>query len=131
LRHALTWAFLGGSVVAAGWRGWARGAVVVLALAIAVLCTPSILPAVNLAGVVVVVAALAWSATGASARALSITTGALAIFAVFRTSIQSIPIIWILSDWIGQGMGHAVGWMTRQPLSVGQTFGGVDFIVLA
>src|SRR3954453_17390970 len=55
LRHALTWAFLGGSVVAAGWRGWARGAVVVLALAIAVLCTPSILPAVNLAGVVVVV----------------------------------------------------------------------------
>src|SRR5438045_584516 len=59
LRHALMWTLLGGSIVAAGWRGWVGAAMLLLAVAIAVACTPSILPAVNLVGVVVVVAALA------------------------------------------------------------------------
>jgi hypothetical protein len=132
LRHTLMWLLVGGSVVAAGWRGWAGGVVVLIAIVIAALCTPSILPAVNLVGVVVVVAALAWSAGGgASGRALAITTAALAIFAIYRLCIQAIPIVWTVSDWVGQAMGRVVGWTTGQALSVGPTFGGVDFIVLS
>ena len=134
LRHVLTWILCGGAVVAGIRRcdeshpTVRRVLLIGAAALVAVLFTPSILPAVNVAAVVIVAGALAWMS---GSRALRIATGALAIFAVYRLALQAIPTVWLISDRIGEVFGWIAGRLTGQPLWVGPTFGGVDFLVLS
>ena len=134
LRHVLTWILCGAAIVAGvGSSDQSRPALrrilsIAAAAVVSVLLAPSILPAVNVAAVVIVAGALAWAS---GSRALRIATGALATLAVYRVALQSIPTVWLISDRIGEAFGWIAGRITGQPLWVGPTFGGVDFLVLS
>jgi len=133
LRHALTYFLLGIALVAAlpwtdrTWKNWAiLAAGVVLASA---LCA-SLLPTVNVLGVALLLATLAYLQQGLSARAILISSLAVLMLAVFRLASIAIPTVWQLSDMLGFGMGKLAGWITGRPLLIGATFGGTDFLVL-
>ena len=50
--------------------------------------------------------------------------------AVFRLAETSIPLVWQLADTLGWSMGKLAGGLTGRPLTIGATFGGIDFLVL-
>jgi hypothetical protein len=134
LRHALTWVAMGVAIVAAFpgvGTAWVRAAGIVAASAIVIVTTPSIIPAVNVMGVAGAVAVLAILASGAGARVLRMAAASLAFFAVFRLAMQASPIVWSSADSLGSAMGAVAGTLTGRSLSVGVTFGGVDFLVLS
>jgi len=134
LRHVLTWIFTGAFVVAAwpgGGRALWRGVAMCGAALLLVLMTPSILPAVNVAGVLAVVGVAAYFSEGRAGRLLRMTTSAIAVFVVFRAAMQTIPTVWLVADRISAGFGHVAGFLTGQKLWVGPTFGGIDFLVLS
>ena len=55
---------------------------------------------------------------------------AVALFGVYRMANTSIPSLWLATDWFGGILGNAIGRVSGEPLAVGATFGGVDFLVL-
>ncbi len=134
LRHVLTWIFTGAAVVA-GWPGegsklW-RGVSLGIAAVISIWLTPSILPVANIAAVLVVIAVVARFTANDIARPLRTAVAAMAIFVIYRLAFQAIPTVWIISDRIATGLGELAGFVTRQKLWVGPTFGGIDFLVLS
>jgi hypothetical protein len=133
LRHALTWVTMGVAIIAAipARRPlWGKAVSVLSGAGLVVLTTPSIIPAVNVMGIAAAVAVLAMFSIGASARALRVAAASLCLFAVYRLAMQAAPIVWSWADDLGRLMGTIAGRITRRDLSVGVTFGGVDFLVL-
>jgi hypothetical protein len=133
LRHALLVLALGVILVTA-WpregRSWGRILLLLVAAAVALATTASSLPVVNILGVAILVAAAAAGVAGPAGRLLLATAVAVTAFAVYRFAVTSIPEVWLAGDAVGGAMGRAVGGMAEQPLWVGATFGGVDFVVL-
>ena len=143
LSHALEWLALGGVAIAAWparsdwleWRAWRRGpsrcpaAIWLAGLVAAIVMTASSLPAINVMAPAVLLAAVAVVRPNAR-RALTAAASAVALFGVYRLANTSIPSLWQATDSVGSVMGKGAGWATGQPLSVGATFGGVDFLVL-
>jgi hypothetical protein len=133
LRHALSWVALAVMIVA-GWPGrdeplgrWlALGAAVPLGL----MMTAVAQPAVNVLAVTLVTAALARSQVDLHGRVIRIAALATAVLAVFRLASSSIPSLWLAADALGCGLGQLAGMITGQPLWLGASFGGVDFLVL-
>jgi len=133
LRHALTYLALGVAIIAAwSWpnrtgKNWAiLAAAVVAVLAL----NSSILPTVNILGVVLVLATLAYIHGGLIGRAILLSSLAAMTLAVFRLAVTAIPTVWQLADILGWSMGKLAGGLTGRPLSIGATFGGIDFLVL-
>ncbi len=132
VRHALTWAALAPAIIAA-WparRTWKEPLAVVAAAAAAVLMTAPAMPVYNVLAVVLVLAALAWANTGLDGRLLRVTAIAVAVLAVSLLATTSIPAAWSLADALGAALGRLGEAASGEPLSVGATFGGVDFLVL-
>jgi hypothetical protein len=132
LRHALMWVLLT-AVTAAAWpkvRTPAAILLVVLALAAALVMTASSLQAVNVLAVAVALAALAAGRSGGEKRALLVSAQAVALFALYRIAITSVPAAWVVADGVGGTLGRAAGAIAGQKLSIGPTFAGLDFLVL-
>ncbi len=131
LRHALTWLAIGVVVVAAWprtWRPWHRSAAWFAGIALASLMAGYSLVPVNVMGVALVLAAAAIVRPDA-ARPLRMVAAAAAVLAVYRLAITALPSLWLFADRVGGAMGRIAGWIARQPLNVGATFGGLDFLV--
>jgi len=55
---------------------------------------------------------------------------AVAVFALYRFVVTSVPWLWLAMDLLGRGLGALSSLLTGKPLWVGATFAGVDFLVL-
>ena len=133
LRHGISWLGLGVLLVAA-WprlpiRNRTRIIGLVAAVAAAVWMTASAMPVCNVLAITLVLAILAKYA-GPDRRLLEVTSLATAILGVYRLAITSIPTIWSLTDVAGRVLGEVSEALWRRPLALGETFAGLDFLVL-
>ncbi len=89
-------------------------------------------PVLNLLAVVLTGAGLA-SLQQHPIRKKLLTSLALAgwILTVHRLALLSIPTYWHVADQLGGFLGRLGGSLAGQPLEVGATFGGIDFLVLS
>ena len=78
----------------------------------------------------VVLAFLAFVSAGRSKDVLLASSGAVAVFGVYRFAVTAIPWLWLAADFIGRSLGAAAGWITGRPLWVGSAFAGLDFLIL-
>ena len=101
-----------------------------LAIYIAIYMIASSLPAINVMGVSLVLASLAFISSGQTKKILHITSIATAAFGLYRMACTSIPLVWSTSDLLGRTIGNIGGLVTHQSLYVGATFAGLDFLVL-
>jgi len=133
LRHALTWFALAVALVAA-WpkssRTFGTWVILVGGVVLGLLCTASTIPAVNVLAVAVVLAAIAQTHRGLTGRIALIASLAVTVLGCFRFAYISIPIVWFAADWLGGMLGWVGGRLVGNPLEVGATFGGIDFLVL-
>jgi hypothetical protein len=133
LQHALTWLALAVAIVSA-WPESARQvgtwAILAVGVVLAVFSTASGIPTVDVLGVAIVLAAIAQVQRGVTARLAIIAAIAATALACFRFATSSIPVVWLAADRLGWLLGRAAGWLTGEPLEVGATFAGVDFLVL-
>jgi hypothetical protein len=133
LRHVLTCLVLGAAVVV-GWstqvRGWRSGVIFVGGMALALGMAVFPLTVVNILAVVVVLSTLAHFRGGLDGRAIFLAALAVLGFAVCHFLYGSCPPFWFAGDRLGRALGWLAGKLTGQQLSVGATFGGVDFLVL-
>ncbi|MGD0382211.1 MAG: DUF4350 domain-containing protein [Thermoguttaceae bacterium] len=133
LRHALTCLALGIAVIAAWpWpnRTWKNWAILATGVAGSLVLNSSILPTVNVLGVVLLLATLAYIHEGQTSRAILLAALAAMTLAVFQLALTASPMVWQLAGILGWGMGKLAGYLTGRPLNIGATFGGIDFLVL-
>ncbi len=133
LQHALAWVGIG-VVLAAGWprrsvRGPELACLVGSALAAVMLCVPA-MPVYNLIGVALVLAAVAWTASGVDRKALLAAAYAVAVLAIYRLAMASVAVVWVACNAVGEALGAWAGAAYGKPLSIGATFAGLDFLVL-
>jgi len=132
LRHALTWVLLGSAIVA-GWRGRGGSPIGILTLlaaaGAAVVITSSSLVAVNVMAVALVLAILCWGQSGPGRSVLLATSLAVVVLGIYQFARTSIPSLWLFADFTGWVIGWLAGRIARQPLRVGATFAGMDFLV--
>ena len=55
---------------------------------------------------------------------------AVAVLGIFCLAEGSIPLVWLSAAALGQGLGWLAGRLTGRPLSIGSSFGGIDYLVL-
>lgn len=135
LRHALTWVALA-IVIAAGWPDHRhraiRVAILVAGTALAVIMNASMLPAINVLGVVVLLASvIALRPADGDRAALAATHSAIVIFALYRVACSCIPAFWMLANPVGEWIGAAAALLTGRPLWVGTTMAGMDLLVMS
>ena len=83
--------------------------------------------------VLIVAMMLGWLSTGLQGRErriLALASLGVLSLAIFRFAQQSLPVVWMLSDQIGFGLGLAAGALTGRPLTIGASFGGLDFLLV-
>jgi hypothetical protein len=85
--------------------------------------------AVNVLAVAVLLAVVAENLSGAQRQAALVAALALAALGVYRLAL-TIGTFWTLTDRIGGLLGKLAGGISGQPLWVGATFGGLDFLVV-
>ncbi|MCE5302478.1 MAG: GldG family protein [Planctomycetaceae bacterium] len=133
LQHALTWLALAVALIAAcpknrGTFGvWATLSGATL---LAVLLTSSTVPTLNVLAVAVVLAAIAVVQRGLSSRIVLLGALAAVVLALYRLACDDIPMVWLAADFKGYVFGRLVGGLVGRPLSVGATFGGLDFLLV-
>ncbi|HEV8608165.1 MAG TPA: hypothetical protein VGQ99_22710 [Tepidisphaeraceae bacterium] len=131
LRHALTWLAAITSILAAWPADSSAGRRVVsiggILLSIALLISTA--TAINVLGVALIMTSLAWGASGAPRRMLVAIATAGLVLGVYRLAYTSIPAVWYLADYAGGVVANLAAKLCGTPLSVGSTFGGVDYLV--
>lgn len=133
LRHALTWLALITVVLSDGpprGRSWKSWLVLALGTGVAAVMTMSTLVVYNVLAVALVLALVAEMRTGLDRRAFLIVATAAGLLGIYRLAVTSIPAAWSLADALGYGLGRLVGALSGQSLSVGATFGGLDFLIV-
>lgn len=133
LCHALTYLALGVAILAAWpWptRAWKSWVISMVGIVVGLALNGSILPIVNVLGVVLVLATLAYIHGGLIGRAILLSSLAAMTLAVFSLASTAVPVVWQLADVLGWSMGKLASCLTGRPLSIGATFGGIDFLVL-
>ncbi|NQU25533.1 MAG: hypothetical protein HQ567_29970 [Candidatus Nealsonbacteria bacterium] len=138
LRCVLCWIVLGVAILAdfsGNDRTPRQWIALAAALVTGLIMTGSLIAAVHVAAVAVVGFALVRSPSDSRSRephdrAVLIAAGAVAMLAVFRLASTSIPTVRVAADAVGRFLGELAGEMAGRPLSVGASFGGVDFLVL-
>lgn len=142
LRRALTWLGLGTAFVAAwppGFKFRVSGfglripihncLAPLLGAVLAVAMTASPHAPVNIMGVAVALAGLALARPGEQGRPLLAAAAAAAVLGVYRLALASVPALWLGADSAGRVVGRLGGALAGEPLWVGATFGGLDFLV--
>ena len=133
LRHGISWVGLGVLLIAAWPRGPIRNrtriVALVTAVVVAVWMTASAMPVCNVLAITLVTAILAGYA-GPDRRLLQITSLATAVLAIYRLAMASIPTVWSLADVAGRALGEVSETLWGRPLALGETFAGLDFLVL-
>ena len=133
LRRALTLTALGVAIFAQHpfpWRGRKNLLAFLVTVGLAIYMISSSLPAINVMGVSVVLASLAFKSSGQAKKMLSITSIAVLVFGIYRMACTSIPLIWTTADLLGRTIGNLGGYVSHQSMNVGSTFAGLDFLVL-
>ena len=133
LRHALTWLALGAAAVVhrpAPRRSWPARGVLALALLVAVGLLAPPWPAANVLAVALVLAALAVGDRDVPRRVLVLGAVAVAVLGVWCLARTSIGSCWLVADAAGTAIGRVAAMLFRQPLSVGATFAGLDYLVV-
>lgn len=100
------------------------------ALIIAVCLVALPMPVANIGAVALFLGLLACTARGQSRDILSVSATAVLIFAVYRLALTSVPWLWLLANLDSRISGSLASWISGQPLAVGPTFAGLDFVVL-
>jgi len=77
-----------------------------------------------------VLAYLALTADGQARQVFRTSSIAVTVFGIYRTVCTSVPFVWLMIDRLGRFIGSLGGMVTHQPLLVGPTFAGLDFLVL-
>ncbi|MFC1781049.1 hypothetical protein ACFLZ8_02135 [Planctomycetota bacterium] len=85
---------------------------------------------VNILGVSLVPAYLAFISTARERKLFCIFSVSIAVFGLYRLAYTSVPMVWLIFDSIGRAVGNFAGLITGQALNVGATFAGLDFLVL-
>ena len=132
LRHVLVWVLMA-LALAACWpqkRTWPAILPLLAALAAAVVMTASPLEAVNVMAVAVFFAGLCMARADAGRKVLLVVSQAAAVFGIYRIILTGVPAVWAVADRASGWLGAAAGAVTGQPLSVGPSFAGLDFLVL-
>jgi hypothetical protein len=132
LRHALTWLSITVVVLTAWprrWKPWYLTAVWIAGIALALAMAGFSLPPVNVMAVAMMLAVASFVRPDAT-RPLRAVASAVAVLGVYRLALTSLPALWMFVDRIGEALGRGAGWITGQPLHVGATFGGIDFLVV-
>ena len=134
LRHGLTWVALALTALAA-WpihstgRTWVRYLLLALAVVLAVVMIASPLVPVNVLAVALVLLALAHGQDDVGRTVLLCSAETATFLAMYRWAYASIPLVWYAANGLGEAVGRLAGLLTAQPLWVGATFGGVDYLV--
>ncbi|MBN2452095.1 MAG: hypothetical protein JXR77_17035, partial [Lentisphaeria bacterium] len=114
--------------VRVSWRAW-------VGFAGALLATPyllgSLLPIPAILATALILLVLSRLREGAERHVLGITAEAVCLLALYRFAITSIPVLWLAADAMGRILGAAAGTLSRRPLWIGATFGGLDLLVPA
>jgi len=133
LRHALTWAALI-TVLLTVWplqtRGWKSSGLLVAGLVVAVGMTIPSLAVYNVLAVALGLALVATMRAGLERRVFLIVALSAGLLGLYRLALTTIPAAWLIADALGSALGSMACSMTGQPLWVGATFGGLDFLVL-
>jgi hypothetical protein len=133
LRRALTLVALGIAIFAPrpfAWRGSKSLFALLATVGLAVYMTASSLPVINIMSVSFVLASLAVTFRGQAKKMLCIVSAAVAVFGLYRMACTSIPFVWSMADTLGRAIGNTGGLISSQPVYVGATFAGLDFLVL-
>ncbi len=133
LRHALTCIFLAVAGISAWpWpnRTGKKWVILTVGAGLTLALLASSFPTVNILAVALFLAILAYIHEGLKSRAILLSALAAMVLAVFRLACQSTAIVWQLANMLGWSMGKLAGGLTGQPLTIGATFGGIDFLVL-
>ena len=133
LRRMLTLTALGVAICAQRPFPWRQRTGIVAMLAtvgLAIYMIASSLPVVNVMGVSLVLASLAFKSRGQAKKILRILSVAVVVFGLYRMACTCIPLVWSMSDLLGRTIGNVGGLVTHQSLYVGATFAGLDFLVL-
>ena len=77
-----------------------------------------------------VLACLAGTFRGQASKMLRIVSAAVAVFGLYRMACTCIPLVWSMADLLGRALGNIGGLISHQPIYVGSTFAGLDFLVL-
>lgn len=107
----------------------ARWALVLLGAVALGLASRPMAPAIVILAVSVLVLLLAVGRTEADKRLLLSVGCAIVVFGLYRFAIQGIAPVWMLSDALGRLLGRTPS-LLGLPLSVGATYGGLDFLAL-
>ena len=105
------------------------------AIALGLLMTALACPPLGVLAVALIAATAAWAqpreaaAQSPTARLLLLTAMAITVLGVFRLVLYAVPWLWLAVDAFSAGLGHTAGWIAGRPLSVGPTYGGVDYLV--
>ena len=83
----------------------------------------------NVLAVPLVLAALAQGLSAENRATLLRAAQATLLLAIYRLAYTSIPLVWYAADALGWAMGSVAARCTGQPLWVGATMGGVDYLV--
>jgi len=132
LRHTLT--FLAGAVIVLAGRPVAPRSlrswlILGAGLVAAVAMNASGLISVNVLAVAVLLAVVAENLSGADRQAALVAALAMTALGIYRLAL-GIGMFWTLTDRIGRVLGQLAGGISGQPLWVGATFGGLDFLVV-
>jgi len=100
-------------------------------LLLATILISSSISLVSLAGIVLVLGYHCFISSQTANRVMQCTLWAVVVFFLYRAGLQCVPWMWLLADNIGGGLGHIAGRISGQPLWIGATFAGLDFIVLS
>jgi hypothetical protein len=88
-------------------------------------------PAGLVFAVAIVLAGLAKVSNGIQSRSALIAAVAAAVLGLFSLANECIPAVFHLTNAAGQMLGWLAGTVAAQPLVVGRSYGGIDFLVLA
>lgn len=111
-------------------RRWMRLPGLLAVVGLAAYMIASSLPVINIMGVTLVLAFLAFTSAGQTRRILCVSSAAAAVLGLYRLACTSIPWVCSLTDWLGGIIGNVAGLVARRPLNVGAAFAGLDFLVL-
>lgn len=97
---------------------------------LAVFLISSSLAPVNILAVVLVLVAATYGQVGAGRKSILFAAEAVALLALYRFALTAIPALWLSANSTGEALGSFAGTITQQPLWVGPTFAGLDFLIV-
>jgi hypothetical protein len=104
--------------------------ILLAAICLAVYMISLPMPVINVMGVSLVLAFLAFISSGQAKIMLRIISSTVVVFGLYRMAYICIPMVWSASDAIGRVLGQIGGIFSHRAVYVGATFAGLDFLVL-